>query len=74
MAKKAKVTIRKPPAMRSELELRRWCIEQAIRWPMDVIGGGNGGAYGIPGHIGQKVEQDVIGRAKRLREWVTATA
>jgi hypothetical protein len=55
----------------TEPELRRWCIEQAIRWPTEgsyasaVSGGGYGGA---------RSEADVIGRAERLRKWVTSAA
>ncbi len=52
-----------------EAELRRWCIEQAIRWPMY-------GPYGAVsgGGFGGKVEADVIGRAERLLKWVRTSA
>lgn len=51
----------------NETELRRWCVEMAVRWPVQ---GGNGGfasgAY-IP-----TMDADVLGRAKKLLDWVKA--
>lgn len=66
MAKKA---IQKRAANDS-IELRRWCIEQAARWPTEspsYPGIASGGGMYKP-----SVEADLIGRAKKLLEWVTA--
>lgn len=72
--KKAKVVAKKPAAITNSTEynteLRRWCIENAIRWPSD------GPSYavqqaGIYGHV-PRTDVDVIGRAKKLLDWVTA--
>lgn len=53
----------------NETELRRWCVEMAIRWP--VQGGSGGFASGsyIPTVA---VDADVLGRAKKLLEWIKA--
>lgn len=52
-----------------EAELRRWCIEQAIRWPMH--GGYGGGAVGAVGGYVPAAEANIIDRAERLMKWVT---
>ncbi len=51
----------------SETELRRWCVEMAIRWP---VHGGNSGFAG--GSYIPTVDADVLGRAKKLLDWVKA--
>jgi len=58
-----------PILNREEIELRRWCIEQAIRWP--TVGGSpgyaaiqGGGAFSPP------QEANIIDRAERLLRWV----
>ena len=57
--------VKKPDAV--ETELRRWCIEQSIKWPMQhhpynaVVSQGEGF---------RQVEMDIIGRAKRILAWV----
>lgn len=45
-----------PPADRSELELRRWCIEQALNETKAF-------------YIGQDTS-DLIGRATKILNWV----
>jgi hypothetical protein len=72
VAKKAVKMVKAKTPMRSaldETELRRWCIEQAMRWPMRSANFGGQAMYQTPAH-----EEDVIGRATRLRNWVLATA
>lgn len=62
--------VKKVTAQGNDAEMRRWCIEQALRWPMSV------GSY--PAHVQSvggyvpTVEADVIGRAKRILDWVGA--
>jgi hypothetical protein len=63
--KKAKVIVKKRPPATDSTELRRWCIENAIRWPVD---GGYG--QGLSQHM-PRSDVDVIGRAKKLLDWVT---
>lgn len=67
MAKKTIVRVKKAPAANTELELRRWCIEQAIRWPTENYQNGFASVGG-----GMRTDVDIIGRAKRLRDWVTS--
>jgi hypothetical protein len=64
MTRKAKVKIKQRAAVGDE-ELRRWCIEQAIRWPM--VGSSYSGGMAFSG--GER-EADVIERAERLLTWV----
>ncbi len=50
----------------NELELRKWCIDQAVRW---------GWHYGTSASLGGYTnsgpqEPDVIGRANRIYDWV----
>lgn len=51
----------------NETELRRWCIEMAVRWP---VHGGSGGF--ASGSYITAVDADVLGRAKKLLDWVKA--
>lgn len=46
-------------------ELRKWCIEQAIRWPTE-------GGYNqvMSGGGGYKTEVDLIARARKILDWV----
>lgn len=60
--KKAKVTLKKPGA--TTLELRRWCIEQAIRWPSEREG--MAGVYSGGG--GYRAVAD------KILKWVTIAA
>lgn len=57
-----------------ELALRRWCIEQAIRWPLvgSPYQGAQAGVYGIQ-PLPQS-EANIIDRANRLLAWVTKSA
>lgn len=64
--KKAKIVPAKKP-IRSQLELRRWCIEQASRWPTETRGS-HGGSFG-GGY--STVDSDLIGRAEKILAWVT---
>jgi hypothetical protein len=52
----------------SATDLKRWCIEQASRWPTNTEGGGGGGSYGGMGY--RYVDADLIGRAQKIFEWV----
>jgi hypothetical protein len=56
------------PELDAETELRRWCIEEAIRWPEESNWKAYAGTSGYP----SKPETDVIGRAKRIFDWVTS--
>lgn len=71
MAKKTKTVLRKsaPVGNGHEADLRRWCIEQAMRWPLEGGYGNQMGAYG--GNL-PRVEADILGRAKRIYDWVRA--
>jgi hypothetical protein len=58
--------------LRDNTDLRRWCIEQATHWPTYTVGYGHvaqgiGGMAG-PGYSNQ--DADVIGRAKKILDWV----
>lgn len=69
--KKAK-QVKKPTG--AEIELRRWCIEQATRWPILPYYPSTANAaayqtYQVP--VATNLEADVIGRAKRIYDWVT---
>lgn len=65
MAKAIKV---KATATEREIELRRWCIEQAIRWP---ISGGYQSITVVGGLVPQQ-DADILGRAERIIKWVVA--
>lgn len=45
-----------------EMELRRWCIEQSLRWP----------SGGFANQVGQVMinQEDPISRAERILKWV----
>jgi hypothetical protein len=64
MAKATKAT---KPTVVGDVELRRWCIEQAIRWPEVGAGGYHGIASGGGGY---RTEANIIDRASRLLTWV----
>ncbi len=70
MPKITKRHVRKPYQAVSlsgeEIDLRRWCIEQAIRWPVESGSIG----YASSGISKPAVEADVIGRATKLLNWV----
>lgn len=62
-----KKPIRAKPQPTDELELRRWCVEQAIRWPSIGQYQGMGQSFPPPYQ-----EADVLGRANRLLAWVNS--
>lgn len=47
-----------------EIMLRRWCVEQAARWPMVSVGGN------IVSFTCEPRDCDVLGRAQKLYDWV----
>lgn len=52
-------------------ELRRWCIEKAMQWPKETVDYGyGGGAYGMSS-VRREEDADVIGRAKKILDWLT---
>ncbi len=72
MAKAVQARSVKRKAPSSNVELRRWCIEMAMRWPMISNGGyGNAGSYQSLPRV--DTEADVINRAGRILAWVEAT-
>lgn len=53
------------------LDLRRWCIEEAIRWPMiQSPYGGTFSQAAIYNNLGPS-EANILDRAKRIFDWVT---
>ena len=64
---------RKPVVKQDSIELRRWCIEHAMRWPVSPARSSQAGAYGVAGHPSEMtlLDQDVISRAEKLLAWVT---
>lgn len=71
MAKATKAT--KPFRLADgEVELRRWCIEQAIRWPEHNPP--YGAAIGSVGGGYRPIEADIISRANRLLNWVNGNS
>lgn len=70
---------KKPNLKMPSRDLRKWCIEQAIKWPVNYY---NGNAMGLAAGYAQTVaytggsgsgyiDQDVIGRAEKLLAWVS---
>lgn len=57
-------------ATTKEIELNRWCIEQAMRWPVVSTGGMGGGYTSLPR---MDADADIIGRANKIMAWVKAT-
>jgi hypothetical protein len=57
------------PTTKSDLELRRWCIEQARGWAWSAGNSSQGAVYPHPGSPAS--EPDLIGRADRILAWVT---
>lgn len=57
-----------------DVELNRWCIEMAMRWPVvrvaEPYGGGALGAVYQPTRGAHDADADVIGRAARIMAWV----
>jgi len=73
MVKKAAIATPK------QIELHRWCIEMAMRWPVIRIeprygnGLGQAGGY-LPNTPGGEFDADVIGRAQKILNWITAAS
>lgn len=55
-----------------ETELRKWCVEQATRWPTVYQGGGYAGAAGAypPMQPAQHVDVNLLARAGKILDWV----
>lgn len=67
-----KKPVKRKPTLQffDQLELRRWCIEQAIRWPVYETGG-YGGAYQNVPMPRLTHDADVLGRAAKILKWIT---
>jgi hypothetical protein len=57
----------------AETELRRWCVEQALRWP-SLPPYPAQGIPGVPGIYQQQTGVDVLGRAELIRKWITTSS
>lgn len=56
-------------ATAKDIELNRWCIEQAMRWP--IVSGGGYGQGGAHSHMPRTdSDADVIGRASKIMAWI----
>jgi hypothetical protein len=62
------IRLGKPTNAHDSVELRRWCIEQALRWPTYTTGYLSNQAFGgIGGGGGYSYQDaDVIGRAAKI--------
>lgn len=49
-------------------DTRRWCIEQAIRWPR--VADSHSGAYGGMSVSRSEIDADIIGRAQKIFDWI----
>lgn len=58
----------KKTARPKDAELRRWCIEQASRWPVEARSAYAAQGLGGVVHYG---DTDLIGRAEKIFAWVT---
>lgn len=58
------------PKQPPSIELRRWCIESAIRWPAHEEGQFSAGTMSVSVDTRRSVDADVIGRAKKIEAWV----
>lgn len=61
-----------PWSASEERELRRWAVEQAVKWPQVLISsaGSGSGAVWTSGPGTSYVDADVIGRAEKLVTYV----
>lgn len=63
-------------ATQKDVDLNRWCIEMAIRWPVVRVEPRYGNAVGgiQPGYhpniSGGEADADVIGRAAKIAAWI----
>jgi hypothetical protein len=56
----------------ANVQLNQWCIEMAVRWPVKSFPGYGGAAMSHIGSPAVHQDEDVIGRAKKIRDWVLA--
>lgn len=64
--------MRKPKKLiPSDVDLRRWCIEQAIRWPVDPYPPQHYGVASGGGGFAPRPSVDIIARAEQVLLWVT---
>lgn len=75
------VTRKIKPASTKDIELHRWCVEMAMRWPVVHVpqSYGNAQQAGLNQLYQQAmpardVDADVIGRAAKIKSWVTANS
>ena len=52
----------------SDIDLNRWAIEMAMRWPIHTSGGYSANAAGA--FARSETDADVIGRADKIIAWV----
>lgn len=55
----------------SDVDLRRWCVEMAIRWPTMNLGPSGYGIASAGGAYRNDVDVDVVARAEKLLAWVS---
>lgn len=61
----------KPRTAKPDIDLNRWCIEMAMKWPVVTNFNGPHGVYSQGGGLpSQQVDADVIGRATKIKAWV----
>lgn len=58
---------KKKPSSFIDRELRKWCIEEAMRWPTHTASYSSG--MGISGPS-VTTDADVIGRAQKIESWI----
>jgi hypothetical protein len=56
------------------MELRRWAIDVAVRWPVHHFGGGGYNALQGVGGSCSEYDVDLIGRAQKLLAFVKSAA
>ncbi len=63
---------KKKTAPPNNADLRRWCIEMAMRWPVyeDRDGYGANGVYTQGGGRIARTDANIIGRATVILDWV----
>ncbi len=76
-----KKPVKKITAKKPDVALNRWCIEMALGWPVNhqnptyvpsMSGAVSGMGYTGGQYLqGVHADEDVIGRAKKIRDWVT---
>lgn len=75
MSKITKRPSRKPyqaaPLTGEDIDLRRWCVEQALKWPTEHYS--PAGVYSGGGGLGPRQDVDIIGRATKIMNWVSGS-